>query len=40
MFGAVVLITVLAWIFNRLTGVTMPIWSPHPAPQPDKATAS
>lgn len=40
MFGAVVLITVLAWILNRLTGVTMPLWSPHPAPQPDKATAS
>jgi len=30
MFAAVVLVTALAWILKRLTGVTMPLWSPHP----------
>jgi len=40
MFGAVVLVTALAWAFNRLSGVTMPLWSPHTAPHPGKQEAS
>lgn len=40
MFAAVVLVTALAWIVNRLTGVTMPLWSPHPAPHPTPGSST
>lgn len=29
-FAAVLLTTALAWAFNRLTGVAVPLWSPRP----------
>lgn len=31
MFAAVRLVTVLAWVFNRISGITMPVWSPRTA---------
>jgi hypothetical protein len=34
--GAVVLVTVVDWVFNRATGQDMPVWS-VPIPQPEEA---
>jgi CBS-domain-containing membrane protein len=35
--GAVVLVTVVDWVFNRATGRAMPVWAP-PTPRPEGAS--